>query len=74
VAAGVVPGGASSLVNAVVVRVGGLRADVLFAGLTGAGLNQINIRVPETLPPGNHLLTIEAGGTAVQGNLILPVN
>jgi uncharacterized protein (TIGR03437 family) len=37
-------------------------------------LNQINIRVPETLPPGNHLLTIEVGGTAVQGNLVLPVN
>lgn len=74
VAAGVIPGGASPLVNPVVVRVGGVRADVQFAGLTGAGLNQINIRVPETLPPGNHLLTIEVGGTAVQGNLVLPVN
>ncbi len=74
VAAGVVPGGASSLVNTVLVRVGGVRADVQFAGLTGAGLNQINIRVPETLPPGNHLLTIEVGGTGVQGNLVLPVN
>ena len=60
--------------NTVLVRVGGVRADVQFAGLTGAGLNQINIRVPETLPPGNHLLTIEVGGTGVQGNLVLPVN
>jgi uncharacterized protein (TIGR03437 family) len=35
------------------VYIGGMEAEILFAGLSGAGLNQINLRVPD-LPPGDH--------------------
>lgn len=72
VPSGTIPPGSVALQNPVTVRIGGLVAQVTFAGLVGAGLNQINIRIPE-LPPGNHLLTIETGGGAIQPNIVIPV-
>jgi uncharacterized protein (TIGR03437 family) len=71
--AGIVPATVSPLSNPITVRIGGARANVQFAGLVGAGLNQINVQVPE-LPPGNHLITIELANTAIQPNIVLPVN
>jgi uncharacterized protein (TIGR03437 family) len=42
------------------VFIGGLRAELLFAGQSGAGLNQLNVRVPN-LPPGDHPVRVVIG-------------
>jgi uncharacterized protein (TIGR03437 family) len=46
-----------------VVRIGGVEARVLFAGLTPglAGVGQINIVVPSGLKPGRYLVAMESG-------------
>ena len=49
----VLSGGAVRLANTVRVRFNGVDADVRFAGLSGAGLNQVNVVVPEGLPSGD---------------------
>ena len=46
-------GVAVRLANTVSVRFNGVDADVRFAGLSGAGLNQVNVVVPEGLPSGD---------------------
>lgn len=48
------------------VTVGGVPADVLFAGLAPdfVGLFQINIRIPAGAPSGNAALVVESGGAA----------
>jgi uncharacterized protein (TIGR03437 family) len=54
VQSGSVPAGLSSAVNLVSVSVGGVAAEVYFAGLAPGfiGLYQINFKVPETAPVG----------------------
>jgi uncharacterized protein (TIGR03437 family) len=55
VAGTIFPDTASSLVTPVAVYVGGMPADVLYAGaapLEFAGIDQINVRIPAGLPPG----------------------
>jgi len=54
------------------VTVGGLAAQVLYAGISEAGLDQINIVVPQ-VAPGNQGLSIVQSGLAVQGGIALPV-
>lgn len=46
----------------VTVTVGGVPADLLFTGLSAAGLNQVNLRVPD-LPPGEHPVWLLIGST-----------
>lgn len=48
------------------VTLGGVECEVLFAGLAPrlAGVFQVNIRVPETLPPGDHELLVAVGGSS----------
>lgn len=55
------------------VRVGGLRAAVRWAGMVLPGLYQLNVEVPEKLPPGQWLLEAEAASLRSQFNLKLPV-
>ena len=47
VPAGQVFSGAAPTVNPVVISIGGIQADVAFAGLTAAGLYQFNVTVPD---------------------------
>jgi uncharacterized protein (TIGR03437 family) len=54
------------------VTVGGLAAQVLYAGITAAGLDQINIVVPQ-VAPGEQGLSVVQGGSAVQSGIALPV-
>jgi uncharacterized protein (TIGR03437 family) len=52
------------------VTIGGAEAQVQFAGLVGAGLDQVNIVVP-TLPPGDQALVATVGGVSSQKNLFV---
>jgi uncharacterized protein (TIGR03437 family) len=65
--------GAVSLKEAVRVLVGGIQADVLFAGLSSAGLNQLNVRVPENVPLGDAAVIAETQGYATQGGVFLRI-
>ena len=63
--------GAASLakLDSLRVRIGGVSAAVSFAGLSGAGLDQINVAIPD-LAAGVHLIEIEiAGQTTAQTSL-----
>jgi uncharacterized protein (TIGR03437 family) len=64
---GVVFSGAAPLVaqGAVEVTIGGKRAKVHFAGLSGAGLNQLNVEVPALLP-GDHTVEVVINGVPAQ--------
>ncbi len=57
--------GAAPLTVAVSVRVGTTEASVPFAGLTGAGLYQINLVVPN-LPDGDHDIVAKVAGARTQ--------
>ena len=54
--------GAAPLSADVTIRFGGIEADVLFAGLSGAGLNQFNVVVPDLLPGGDIEVVAETLG------------
>ncbi len=44
------------------VRIGSLTAEVQFAGLTAAGLYQINVKIPDQTPDGDHAVVADMGG------------
>jgi len=54
------------------VRIGGLNAEVYWAGLVSPGLYQFNVRIPQ-LPPGDAPVIVEYRGQATQDNLHLPI-
>lgn len=54
-----------TLVAQPVVRIGGVPADVLFAGIVGSGLVQINLVVPD-LPPGEYRLEVFVDGRPLE--------
>jgi uncharacterized protein (TIGR03437 family) len=56
-----------------VVTVGGSAAEVLYAGLSGTGLYQINIRVPPGAPDGDLALSIQLENGRTQEGAVLTV-
>jgi len=54
--------------NPVTVTVGGVAATVLYAGLVGAGLYQINVAVPSSLADGDHAVVATVLGSATQSS------
>lgn len=70
---GLVFTGAYPTTNDVTVTIGGSAATVLFAGLVGAGLYQINIVVPGTLAAGDYAVTAIVGGYTSQSSVVLKV-
>jgi uncharacterized protein (TIGR03437 family) len=73
--AGDLPGEAAPLTGNASAQIGGLPADVLYAGVAPgfAGLTQYNVRVPESLPPGDHLIVLRINSFETQGNVRITV-
>lgn len=60
------------LTDALEVRFGDIAVSAP-AWLVGAGLNQINVKVPDSLPDGDVALTVSVGGTASTAQALLTV-
>lgn len=73
VPAGNVVSGAVPLRDSARVLMGGIQADVLFAGLSGAGLNQLNVRVPQNIASGDVPVAAETMGFSTQDGAFLSV-
>ncbi len=73
VQAGRVFDGAARLKNTVRVLIGGIPADVLFAGLSGAGVNQLNVRIPDSLASGDAPVVAETLGYSSQEGVFLRI-
>jgi uncharacterized protein (TIGR03437 family) len=73
VATGVVFTGAYPTNNAVAVSVGGISAEVLWAGLVGPGLYQINIRIPASLADGDHAVVATVAALSTQSTALIKV-
>jgi len=71
-AAGAVFQGAVALANPVSLTIGGVPANVSFAGLSGAGLNQVNITVP-ALADRDYPVVAQVGTVSTQSGVILKV-
>jgi uncharacterized protein (TIGR03437 family) len=65
VIAGEVFQGAAALTSPTLILIGGVAATVTFAGLSGAGLYQLNLTIPE-LPDGDHEVVVEIAGVRTQ--------
>jgi uncharacterized protein (TIGR03437 family) len=59
--------------NNLMVSIGGQPAKVLFAGLSGSGLDQLNVTVPPNLPDGDAAVIAAVGGVSTQANVFIPV-
>lgn len=78
--AGEIPGGATPLRDAVTVTIGGTTlapSDIFYAGLAPgniSGLQQFNVRIPQSAATGNVPVTITIGGvTTVTTGAVIPV-
>jgi uncharacterized protein (TIGR03437 family) len=58
--------------SALQVRIGGMSVTPSFAGLSGSGLYQFNVTVPN-LPDGNHRIEMLVNGQQIQTDVQLPV-
>jgi uncharacterized protein (TIGR03437 family) len=71
------PDGLSLLVAPVTATIGGVQADVLFAGLaplSTPGLQQINILVPIDCPTGNAVpIRLQVGGHSTQNGATVAI-
>lgn len=59
--------------NPVTVTIGGVTAEVLWAGLTGAGLYQINVRIPAALADGDHAVVATTSSLSTQSEARIKV-
>lgn len=61
------------LANSVRVSIGGVQAEVLWSGITAAGLYQFNIKVPDAVPDGDAAVVVEIAGLSTQSNAFVTV-
>jgi uncharacterized protein (TIGR03437 family) len=60
------------LANPVQINIGGQAATVVYAGLTGAGLDQFNVIVPN-IPDGDATVQAQIGGVQTQSGVLIAV-
>lgn len=70
---GVVFTGAYPTANKVTVTIGNVSAEVLWAGLSATGLNQINVQIPSALADGDHAVVATVAGSSTQSTALLKV-
>lgn len=56
-----------------IIMIGGVPAIVTFAGLTGTGLYQFNVMIPDATPDGDNLVTASIGGFTSPGGVFIAV-
>jgi uncharacterized protein (TIGR03437 family) len=61
------------IAKAVTVTIGGVNANVTYAGVTLAGVTQLNVQVPAGLAPGNQPVVASAAGFQTVSAAYLPV-
>jgi uncharacterized protein (TIGR03437 family) len=61
---------ASQLPVLPVIQIGGIKADVAFAGVVAPGLYQFNVTVPGSVPDGDNAVIATYGGVQAPGALI----
>jgi uncharacterized protein (TIGR03437 family) len=71
---GQIQSGAAPLVVAPTVTIGGTPANVVFAGLTGTGLYQLNVTVPATLPNGDAPVIATVSGVSSPAGALITVH
>jgi uncharacterized protein (TIGR03437 family) len=59
--------------NSVSVSIGSIQANVLYAGLVGPGLFQINVSVPVGIPDGDHPVIATVAGLSTQSGVLLKI-
>ena len=64
---------ASPTAFAVTVTIGGKPATVVFAGLSGSGLDQLNVTIPADLADGDAAVVATVNGVSTQANLYLTI-
>ena len=64
---------AAPLANPVRVTIGGIVAKVAFAGVSGSGLDQLNITIPPGLADGDAAVVATVAGSTTQTNLFITV-
>jgi uncharacterized protein (TIGR03118 family) len=62
------------VVTAPTVTIGGVSAQVVFAGLVSAGVYQLNVIVPASLPAGNPAIVAQVGSISSQAGATVAVN
>ena len=65
--------GAAPLVTQPTVTIGGKPAQVLFAGLSGSGLDQFNVTIPPDLPNGDASVVAAIAGATTQPNIFITI-
>ena len=65
--------GAARLANDVRITIGGMAADVSFAGLSGVGLYQFNVVVPPAVPDGDQAVVATINGVQSPAGIFLAV-
>lgn len=65
--------GAAPLASPVRVFFGGVEAQVQFGGLSGAGLNQLNVVVPQGLPSGDVEVVAQTSGLQTQAGVFVTI-
>ena len=63
----------AQLANPVTILIGGKQANVPFAGLSGSGLDQLNVTVPPDLPDGDQSLVAIINGVQSQDGVSIRV-
>ena len=73
VPAGRIFSGAASITTPVTITIGGVSAEVVFAGMTQAGLYQFNVTVPPNSGGGDQPLQAAVNGVRTQSNVVIAV-